>query len=264
MLQGLRLGTKLPLMLVSISVVALAIMGITSYHLAATTLTNYGTERLEQTLDSRIDQLQLWSERQLAALHSASASQATNNAMRDLAAVWRRLDEISRAQVRSALQGGGAATGADIASAEYMMQYRLYHSGFKALAEQSQLLDIFLVDPEGNVVYSMQGDANFGTNLFAKVPRDSELMRVAQDAMKATQGGPFISLFTQDFTDRRGPRVVYIGVPLHNEIGAPTGALIFEVPLAPMAQTMTEARSLGQTGQGYIVEFDPGAADRAA
>lgn len=79
-------------------------------------------------------------------------------------------------------------------------------------------------------------------------------MRVAQDVMSARMDGPFVSLFTQDFTDKRGPRVVYIGAPLRTSIGAPIGALVFEVPLEPLASTMTEPQSLGRTGQGYIVD----------
>lgn len=163
MLHRLRLGTKLPLMLVSISVVALAIMGMTSYHLASRTLVSYGTERLEQTLGNRIDKLRLWSERQLAALEVATTGQEPNNALRDLSGIWRRLGDDSREVVRKAIKDGGAERTTDLAAAEYLMQYRAYHPAFKALAEQSGLLDLFLVDPGGEVVYSLQGDENFGS-----------------------------------------------------------------------------------------------------
>jgi methyl-accepting chemotaxis protein len=257
MLHRLRLGTKLPLMLVSISIVALAIMGFTSYHLAARALTNYGTERIQQTLSSRTEQIHQWSERQLAALRSATVSQATNQAMRDLGAIWARMDSFNQEQVRRALATdemvarlGEAPTAAE----EYLALRQAYMPGFQAIATENRLVDIFLVATNGTVVYSLKTDSNFGMNLFDKAPRDAELMRAAQDALKAKTDATVISNFTQDFTESKGERVVYLSRPLRLAGGAIAGAVVFEVALTPITQMMSNDRWLGETGQGYIVD----------
>ncbi|RWR10768.1 PAS domain S-box protein [Sinirhodobacter populi] len=258
---NLRLGTKLPLMLVSVSFVALAIMGLSSYHLASTMLITHGTQRLEQALGSRREVLRHWSEQQLSSIRAAGLSAGALRAARDFQTAWERIGPDPGPELRRifvdhvAPDGGYSQPGVVPHLSDYTLQHRRYSGTFSALVEQNGLLDIFLVGPGGEVFYSHQKDANFATNLFDGNRDDPDLVRVVREALEArTSSGPFISLFTRDFTHPRSPRVVYLSVPLRSEGGEVLGALVFEVPLAPLSDTMGDPNTLGSTGQGYLVD----------
>ncbi|HEY0274623.1 MAG TPA: HAMP domain-containing protein, partial [Paenirhodobacter sp.] len=260
--QNLRLGVKLPLMLVSVSFVALAIMGVSSYHLASTMLKAHGTQRLEQTLSSRKEVLRHWSDQQLSAIRAAGASTGVPRAARDFMQAWTGLgsdpgDELRRIFIDGNPHPAGERYKLDYSNVmnDYTLNHRRYNITFAALADQNDLLDIFIVSPVGDVLYSYQKDENFGRNLFSASQDDPELVRVARDALNAkTSSGPFVSQFTHDFTSAKGPRVVYLSVPMRSEGGLIIGALVFEVPLAMLSDTMSDPDALGATGQGYLVD----------
>ncbi len=260
--QNLRLGTKLPLMLVSVSFVALAFMGVSSYHLASSMLKAHGTQRLEQALASRGQVLRHWSEQQLSSIRAAGASTGVPRAARDFMAAWSRLGVNPGAELRQIFVTENPHPEAerykqDYSSVlnDYTLQHRRYSMTFSALVDQNNLMDIFVVGPAGDVLYSYQKDENFGRNLFTASQDDPELVRVTREALNAkTSSGPFISQFTHDFTGAKSARVVYLSVPLRSESGLIIGVLVFEVPLAMLGKTMGDPDSLGVTGQGYLID----------
>jgi methyl-accepting chemotaxis protein len=67
----------------------------------------------------------------------------------------------------------------------YSMVHGRWHQLFSNIAEQRGYYDIFLIDTDGNLVYSYAKEDDFGTNLFEGRYRDTDLARVAREALNA-------------------------------------------------------------------------------
>ena len=50
---------------------------------------------------------------------------------------------------------------------EYSDAHSMYHSTFVALTASREFHDVFLIDPEGNIIYTSAKESDFATNIFA-------------------------------------------------------------------------------------------------
>jgi len=144
-------------------------------------------------------------------------------------------------------------------SDDYSKQHALYHRKFKAILEQFGLYDIFLVNNEGQVVYSVHKENDFATNLINGPYKNSGLARVYQKAIKA-QVGEVIFDDIAPYEPSYNIAASFIATPLyfHEDI---EGTLIFQLPLQTFNDTMNfngnyEKAGIGKTGEAFLVGDD--------
>lgn len=259
-LKRIKLGVRLPLMLVAISVVALAIMGLSSYGVARKILTSEGTDRLQQSLEMRGTALEHWAAGLTSDLGATASNAGTTRALREFGAAWERLGTAPQDYLRKAFIEANPNPPAERFKLDYpgdvndyTILHRRYHPGFVALAEQKNLLDIYLVGVTGNVIYSMNKQEDFATNLREGAAKDSPLAQVVAAAQAASGDAPVVSDFIRD---PGAPEVVFLARPLRSTEGMLLGVLVFKASAAPLSAIMADPRALGETGQGYVVDTD--------
>ncbi|QSZ41719.1 methyl-accepting chemotaxis protein [Sulfurimonas aquatica] len=142
---------------------------------------------------------------------------------------------------------------------DYSKQHSLYHRKFKALSDQFGLYDVFLVNVEGNVVYSTYKEKDFGTNLIDGVYKDSGLASVFKKAMKAKLGEVVFDDFAP-YMPSYNKAASFIASPLyfHEDI---EGVIIFKLPIATFNNTMNfhgkfKEAGLGETGEAFLIAQD--------
>ena len=142
---------------------------------------------------------------------------------------------------------------------DYSKQHALYHRKFKAILEEFGLHDIFLVNAEGNVIYSVFKEKDFATNLNTGPYKDSGLSRVYKNAMKLKDGQIAFEDFTPYEPSLNKP-ATFIATPLyfHEDL---EGALIFQLPIEKLNETMNfkgnfQKAGLGQTGESFLIGQD--------
>ena len=264
-LNNLKLGLKLPLMLVTISLVSLAIMGASSYREARALLAEEGNQRLERTLDSRAKSLSQWAGQLQSELRSSAGNDASTRLMREFFSAWRKLEERAPIYLRDSYVKANPNPpeerwkldfAGDIN--DYGIVHRRAHPGFVTMAQEKGLTDVLFIDPMGNVLYSMRKDEHFAVNLLEEAHKAGALAQTFAKALELKGEGMAMSDFdmvgTAEGAAAGAPRVLYLAAPLRSEQGVTLGVLAFAAPLAPLEKVIAEPRSLGETGIAYLAD----------
>ena len=142
---------------------------------------------------------------------------------------------------------------------DYSKQHALYHRKFKAILDEFGLYDIFLVNAEGNVVYSVMKEKDFGTNLLSGAYKKSGLSRVYKKAMKMKDGEVAFDDFAPYEPSYNAP-TSFIATPLyfHEDL---EGAIVFQLPIQTLNSMMNfrgkfQEAGLGDTGEVFLVGQD--------
>ena len=132
------------------------------------------------------------------------------------------------------------------------------HPTFRSIQKNSGFYDIFLIDNDGNIVYSVFKEVDFGTNLLTGPYRDSGLSR----AFRAAQARPG-KLAIEDF-DLYQPsynaQAAFFATTV-SEGSEDVGVVAIQAPVDEINDVMTsdqrwEDVGLGESGETYIVGDD--------
>ena len=144
-------------------------------------------------------------------------------------------------------------------SDDYSKQHALYHRKFKAILQQFGLYDIFLVNNDGQIVYSVYKEADFATNLLTGPYKESGLARVYKKAIKAKPGEIAFDDFSP-YEPSLNVAASFIATPLyfHEDI---EGTIIFQLPIETFNKTMSfngnyKKVGLGETGEAFLIGQD--------
>ncbi|MGL6258853.1 PAS domain-containing sensor histidine kinase [Vibrio sp. WXL210] len=142
---------------------------------------------------------------------------------------------------------------------DYDRAHREIHSFMHAIQQDFGYYDVFLIDAEANIVYSVFKEVDFATNLVSDMYSDTGLARafsaVSDPSMRFTHFEDFSS-YPPSFNDP----AAFVSHPIYQgEVFV--GALVFQIPRYTINRIMTYDFSwpsvgLGQTGDSYLVAND--------
>ncbi|WP_444461965.1 methyl-accepting chemotaxis protein [Rhodobacter capsulatus] len=257
--QSLKLRLKLPLMLVTIAVGALAVMGVSSYREARNLLLEQGSQRLEHTLQTRAQGAQGWADQVQSELRAMAVNQGTARLMRDFSGAWKMLgagaaDNLRKAWVETNPNPEAERWKLDFAGDinDFGIIHRRAHPGFVTQSKERGLADLFFVDPKGRVLYSLRKGPEFAADLTDPALQQSPLARVVAQALASSEQVPQISDFVS--AGPGGVPVVYLAQTVRSAEGVSLGVVAFAARLDPLLQMITAPQSLGETGQAYLVD----------
>ncbi len=140
--------------------------------------------------------------------------------------------------------------------AAYNKTHAEYHLYFRTIMEHHGYYDVFLIDTDGNIVYSVFKENDYATNLKTGQWNASDLGRVFEGAIKAAPGSE------PSFTDFHpyGPSAdapaSFMAVPLRDPDGKVLGVLAYQMPVGAINYLMQQSNGLGETGQTFAVGGD--------
>ena len=145
-------------------------------------------------------------------------------------------------------------------ASSYAATHAANHSTFRSIAEVTNLYDVFLIDLDGNIVYTVFKETDFGTNLKTGVYRGSGLAKAYQSALILPDAE---SVIVADFSFYRpsyNQPALFIATPIYRG-SQMLGVLAFQAPVEEINRIMTGAGNwresgLGDTGETYLVGPD--------
>jgi methyl-accepting chemotaxis protein len=134
----------------------------------------------------------------------------------------------------------------------YAHVHRRYHSFFAAHARVQGYTDVYLISPDGTVVYSMRKDAPFTRDLRLEENADlslAEVFRAAvqgEDSRVVTSGG-----FVPDAPD--GDAIGgYFAMPVRSSFGTVEAILAVRIDAEIFRQILARRSGLGTSGSAYL------------
>jgi class 3 adenylate cyclase len=145
-------------------------------------------------------------------------------------------------------------------SSKYSQAHNQFHSFFRNFVEKFGYYDLFLIDPQGNIVYTVFKETDYTTNLTTGVYRTSNLARAFTEA-KNSHGREYVKLV--DFEPYRASYnapAAFIATPIYQNSEL-IGVLALQLPVDKINSVMTGDRNwkengLGDSGETYLVGSD--------
>ncbi len=137
-----------------------------------------------------------------------------------------------------------------VESDAYQAVHETRHPGLKTHCETYGFYDLFLIDPQGNVVYTVAGESDLGENLESGPLSDSGLA----EAFREGKAGVTFADFSW-YAPSNEP-AAFVATPIHDKSGEFAGVAAFQVSLKEINEIMQERTGLGETGETYLVGPD--------
>jgi class 3 adenylate cyclase len=145
-------------------------------------------------------------------------------------------------------------------NSKYSQDHDRFHPFFLGFIEKFGYYDLFLIDPQGNIVYTVFKETDYTTNLTTGVYRTSNLARAFAEA-KNSQGREYVKLV--DFEPYRASYnapAAFIATPIYQDSEL-IGVLALQLPVDKINSVMTGDRNwkdngLGDSGETYLVGSD--------
>jgi methyl-accepting chemotaxis protein len=140
-------------------------------------------------------------------------------------------------------------------STDYGQAHALYHPIYRSHLQRSEYYDIFLVDTEGNVVYSVFKELDYATNLFSGPWRDTGLARVARAGLALDQPG---AIAVDDYAPY-GPSfespAMFLASPILDD-GQAIGVAIVQISLKRISEIVSDSAGLRDGQDVFLVGPD--------
>ncbi|MEP6894647.1 MAG: GAF domain-containing protein [Chloroflexota bacterium] len=150
---------------------------------------------------------------------------------------------LKKPDLASAADGGG-----------YSTAHGKYSPFLSELTNSYGYFDTFLINRDGQVIYTHSKEDDFGTNLKNGPYAKTNLAEVFNAAMKLPQGKSIFSDFKFYAPSGNAP-AAFSASPIY-ENGVPVGVLAFQLSVNQISAIMQERTGFGETGETYLVGTD--------
>lgn len=138
----------------------------------------------------------------------------------------------------------------------YGFIHAIYHPHFETLLREMGLYDIFLIDPQGNLVYSVVKENDFATNLNTGQWKDSGLANAFRQAMENDRDAPSVFVDFEPYEPSALAPAAFISRPIFNEQGDLLGVLAYQMPSERLSAASRTLEGMGASADGFLVGAD--------
>jgi methyl-accepting chemotaxis protein len=256
--SGIRLSRKLPLM-IALPTIFLTVASGVFYALQAGSALKENRETAYITLlEERGEALDNWLKDLESQAYTMSVSQVVISAIRDFGNSWYSLGDNPGEVLRQAWVTGNPhppEKRAELLDAgdktAYSIRHKKYQAGFHTFQREQGFEDLYLMDPQGSLFYSVQKGDDFASNVITGPLRDTGLGRAFKAAAELKPGELHITPL-ESYAPAGGKPAMFIAAPVFKG-DALMGVLALRVDISRMTSILSQSRLLGASGLVYAV-----------
>ncbi|MEP3279638.1 MAG: methyl-accepting chemotaxis protein [Stappiaceae bacterium] len=256
----MKISAKLPAFVVSIALMCSAGVGVASYMSAASSVHNLVEEKLVSLAKSQKNAVSGYLAGIEAGLLSNAGGKTVRGALSDFKKGWAKVgddptivlqktyieDNPHTADNRDELRKAGRSP--------YDRAHSKYHPVLRRYMSDNGYGDLLLADTDGNVVYSVKKNLDFGTNLISGPWKDTSLAKVFEAALNGQAGKAHI-LDLSPYKPLNDAPAGFIAAPI--PIGKKKiGVIISTMPTDKISALLAHYDGLGSTGDVLMVNND--------
>jgi methyl-accepting chemotaxis protein len=261
--MNLKLRVRIPLVIVLCGLLANLGVGIAAYINVRADLIDRESKRLQLIAVQRASTLQSYLESIREDLAIQAANGQTRAALHAFEQGFGKIDGDTKAILQKAYITDnpnplGKKDNLERAPADtpYNAVHAEHHPYFHLLQQTREYYDVFLIAPDGDVVYTVFKENDFASNLLRGDWKDTDLGKVFRAALKsgANATAPSFSDFATYAPSADAP-ASFIAQPVVED-GKVIGVLAFQMPIERISAIMDAGQGLGETGEAIIVGGD--------
>lgn len=258
----ISISKKLPAILVMIATVAIACTSLIATYEARKWLMEESKLRLATIAAGQAERMDAWLTDFASDITTQAQTEWLREAMQDIDASWRAqgLDATKRV-LRLYVSGNPHPPGArDLLEdagdgSPFSIQHAKIHADFRSILESKGYYDVFLINPEGDIVYTVEKEVDFGSNLVSGPWHDTGLASVWRDSLNLNPGESALADFSA-YSPSNGAAALFMATPINNPDGKQIGTLAIQLPVGAVRAMIGGATGLGESGEVYIVGSD--------
>jgi methyl-accepting chemotaxis protein len=257
--RDMSLRIKLPIAFLGFTFASvLSIMAVTAALTKASQM-DTAEETFVSAISGRADQLDQWFESTEATLLTMAAGKQTIDAIYTLSSTFKDIKGDARAVLQKAYLGDNPhpsdqrylldrGEGSEI----YHAEHGKFHKTFRTMMLQNDLHDVFLINRDGDIVYSVSKEPDFGENLVSGPFAKSNLAKVYQSAREAKSGDVFLSDF-EIYNAGTGGYSIFLTTPVVSDMGVTVGVLAVQLPDDGIENVITAGKLVGSSTEVYVL-----------
>ncbi len=138
---------------------------------------------------------------------------------------------------------------------DYHVAHGQWHSLFQDYAKWAGYYDIFIFDPEGNLVYTVFKETDFATNFRTGPYQESTLANAFRAANESGRDAEAVVIDFAGYGPSYGNPAAFVAAPIY--IGdKKIGVLAAQLSIDEINAIMGERSGMGETGESYLVGPD--------
>ena len=137
----------------------------------------------------------------------------------------------------------------------YNQQHVAFHPAFRHWVDLHGFYDLFLIDLDGNVVYTVDKETDFASNLETGPEAKGPLAEVFHKAMADTAAGVHFSDF-KSYSPSNGDAAAFAAKAILADDGKVLGILAIQMSNSALTAVVDDPNNLGETGEALLVGPD--------
>ncbi|KQW31586.1 hypothetical protein ASE36_04930 [Rhizobium sp. Root274] len=255
----MRISTKLPVAAALFAFVILSASVAIGLVQQSRILDQQVFEKLEATADGRRNEARRFLDGIQLDAQQTAANMMTQQALFGITGAWAKLGDDPAAELhRRYIDENPNPVGEkfELESAKkdnYDRAHRQGHTTFLKHKEAQGYYDIFLIDAEGNVVYTVMKETDFGTNLNTGPYKDTGLAKVFQKVIQSDDPNVFANSDFESYAPSSGAPASFVAVPIIMN-DRKVGVLAYQLPNDQINAIFSNTRGLGKSGETVLVD----------
>jgi methyl-accepting chemotaxis protein len=257
----MRISRKLPLAAAVLTLLSIGAASAVSLIVSADTVTEQVMQKLEATADGRRNEARTYLEGMKLDLLSLSTAMPTTQAFYGFAGAWGALGkepakELHARYITNNPNPPESRFLLDTAKKDnFDRAHKQYHVTFRKHLESQGYADLYMIDPKGNVLYSVAKAEDFGTNLLEGPYKDSGLTTAFKEALALKEPGGIVFSDFSAYAALDGAPAAFVAAPITMN-GRTLGIMAIRVPNAKIDAIFGNSKGLGETGETVLVRAD--------
>ncbi|MFO0389829.1 MAG: methyl-accepting chemotaxis protein [Alphaproteobacteria bacterium] len=259
----MRLSKKIPFAIIAGTLITSTALTAVSLHEMAKESEHEISDMMSNQLIFKANAFEAYLEAIVGHLHAIADNPYIVDAAKEFTAAYAELggDQVTYLQNLYITQNPNEAGKKHLLDAasdgtNYSAMHAKYHPYLREFLEENGYYDIFIVDTNGNVVYTVFKELDYATNLNSGQWKDTDLAKLytAIMAQKDAEEVSFVDF--KPYAPSANVPASFIGRPIEAEEGKYVGALIYQMPIDRINKILSDETGLGKTGKVTIVGAD--------
>jgi len=263
MLKNSKITLKLPFVMISLALISALATGVIAYTHTASSMHNAAKNNLESLLESRKSSLQQYFENIQQQISFHAKSPLIISSLGKFSSAWQQLPADPKEYLQTVYienspyqrsNRGALHNAAD--NSQYSTAHSNYHPIFSNMIAGSSYSDFFLVDPVGNIIYSVNKELDFASNLYSGPYKNTSVAELFRSLNKQPSE---VGIQMADFSFYSPSYQIpssFIAAPVFAADNRYLGAVIFQLPIRALDKIMQVTAGMGESGETYLVGSD--------
>lgn len=252
------LSRKLPIAAAILTLVSVGVASMAALWIGSKSLEIAAYEKLDAVADGRRKQVETYMQNIEKDLVAVAARKDVASAVASFTKVWASVGDNPMQELQKRyIEDNPNATGekhlldsADID--KYDAMHKRYHPRFREVLDAQGYYDVFLISPEGDVIYSVFKERDYATNLNTGEWKGSDLAGIYKDIMGNENASQVIFKDYKPYGPSNGAAASFIGKAIVYG-DKKVGVLVFQVPSTAISEVLSNKTGLGETGETLLL-----------